>query len=103
MASDVSQGAGSYQGNASAGAAFVPDDDWNVTVLECNKVRMTSHVSPDQQRVPAQHHSVCIRCDSLPRAYKSPGRATNQEHAASACQPCPTHEPYSQPITDALT
>ena len=39
MASDVVQGAGSYQGNASAGAAFTLDDDWNVTVLECNKAR----------------------------------------------------------------
>jgi len=39
VASDVSQGAGSYQGNASAGAAFVSDNDWNVTVLECTKAR----------------------------------------------------------------
>ena len=39
LASDVGQGAGSYQGNATDGAAFVRDEDWNVTVLECNKVR----------------------------------------------------------------
>ena len=40
MASDVGQGAGSYQGNASSGAAFAFDVDWNVTVLECNKARV---------------------------------------------------------------
>ncbi len=39
MASDLSQGAGSYQGNVSGGAAFALDNLWNVTVLECNKAR----------------------------------------------------------------
>ena len=39
MASDLSQGAGSYQGNVSGGAAFALDDMWNITVLECNKAR----------------------------------------------------------------
>ena len=39
MASDLSQGAGSYQGNVIGGAAFALDNLWNVTVLECNKAR----------------------------------------------------------------